>query len=199
MPNFAKPVRGAGFLAKMPHPGYDNTSKRRIEFCQTFCQNRLGQEMRESGVTQTELNYLLMLSWRGDRAAEGAALEMLCGSNLTKGSNPFLSVLHSCLLDVSCCNAGQPRRGSSRVPLQSRSSSNISSPRGSPAMAGSPLQLVRAHIVQLLCQQQLPALCDGRRPLCSLACQAPVLRVCFRCGATTFSSPDDWTSPWSKY
>src|SRR4051794_22969703 len=28
---------------------------------------------------------------RGDRAAEGAALEMLCGGNSTKGSNPFLS------------------------------------------------------------------------------------------------------------
>jgi hypothetical protein len=28
---------------------------------------------------------------RGDRAAEGAALEMLCGGDLTAGSNPALS------------------------------------------------------------------------------------------------------------
>src|SRR5438552_2463798 len=28
---------------------------------------------------------------RGDRAAEGAALEMLCGGNSTMGSNPILS------------------------------------------------------------------------------------------------------------
>ena len=29
--------------------------------------------------------------WRGDRAAEGAALEMLCMRNRTEGSNPSLS------------------------------------------------------------------------------------------------------------
>jgi hypothetical protein len=33
---------------------------------------------------------------RGDRVAEGAALEMLCGRKFTAGSNPALSV-GSCL------------------------------------------------------------------------------------------------------
>src|SRR5262245_14121189 len=34
------------------------------------------------------------LTRRGDRAAEGAALEMLCGGNLTAGSNPALSAFN---------------------------------------------------------------------------------------------------------
>ncbi len=38
---------------------------------------------------------------RGDRAAEGAALEMLCGRKFTAGSNPALSVMLSA---ESCIN-----------------------------------------------------------------------------------------------
>lgn len=53
------------------------------------------QKRRRKRLSNNDLH-----SRRGDRAAEGAALEMLCGRKFTAGSNPALSVFNPAIVIV---------------------------------------------------------------------------------------------------